>query len=155
MNKIHCNPWIIKFLLQAIIFLSLSMIFYFYYFTEVIQKFANGYTNVVVSQETLLDGEKPPFLTICTNPVAKVEILKKYNISASALDEPNLRERKILSKLNKTIEGFYREATFKLDQDFYIYLTLWLYSNEGWETRKEKLVEGNSNFIQVSLTFEI
>ena len=89
MNKIHCNIWLVKFLLQAAIFVSLSTIFYFYYFTEVVQKFANGYTNLVVSQETILDGAKPPFLTFCMNPVVKVEVLTKYNISAAALNEPN------------------------------------------------------------------
>ena len=86
------------------------------------------------------------------NPFAKEEILKKYNISATALNEPNLREINILRNLNKTVEAFYREATYKLDQDFQMYLTLWLYTNNGWKLRKEKIIEGNSNFIPVTLT---
>ena len=151
MNKIHCNIWLVKFFLQAAIFVALSTIFYFYYFTEVVQKFASGYTNVIVSHENILHGVKPPFLTFCMDPSVKVEVLTKYNISAGALNEPNSKEKNIHSNLNKTIEDFYREATFKLDEDFQIYLTLWQYTNKGWEPRKGKLVEGNSNFIDVSL----
>ena len=65
------------------------------------------------------------------NPGGKEDVLKRYNISVTALNEPNLEERKILRNLNKTIEAFYREATFKLDQDFHIYLTMWVYNKDG------------------------
>ena len=147
--KIKFNIRVLKLIMQLVLFASLFMVFYFYYFTEIIQKFANDYTNVVVSHETHLDGGKPPILTICMNPGAKEEILKKYNISASALNEPTFNERKILNDLNKTIEDVFREATYKLNQDFLVYLSLWLYTENGWESRKGKLVESNSNFIKV------
>ena len=148
-HKVKFNIRVLKLLMQLVLFTSLFMVFYFYYFTEIIQKFANDYTNVVVSHETHLDGGKPPILTICMNPGAKEEILKKYNISASALNEPSFNERKILNDSDKTIEAVFREATYKLNQDFLVYLSLWLYTENGWESRKGKLVEGNSNFIKV------
>ena len=147
----YCNIRLIKLLLQALLFLSLFMIFFFYYCTEVMQKFANDYTNVVVSQETIVNGAKPPFLTLCMNPGAKDHILKKYNFSALALNEPNVHERKILIDSNKTVEDFFREATYKLDHDFEVYLSLWTYTNNGWEYNKEKINESDSNFIQVTL----
>ena len=147
----YCNIRLVKLLLQVSLFLSLFMIFFFCYCTEVIQKFANDYTNVVISQENLLEGAKPPFLTICVNPAAKDHILEKYNFSALALNGPNFHERKILMDLDKTVEDFFREATYKLDHDFEVYLSLWTYTNNGWEYNKEKINERDSNFIQVTL----
>ena len=117
------------------------------------QKFANNYTNVVVSQETILNGAKPPFLTLCMNPGAKDNILKKYNFSALALNGPNFHERKILMDLNKTVEAVFREATYKLDQDFQLFLTLWVYNDSGWDHTKQRMNESDSNFIQVMLQF--
>ena len=149
----HWNIRLIKLLLQVALFVSLFMIFFFCYCTEVIQKFANDYTNVVISQENLLEGAKPPFLTVCVNPAAKDHILEKYNFSAMVLNEPNFHERKILSDLNKTIEAVFREATYKLDQDFQLFITLWVYNNSGWDYKKQRMNESDSNFIQVMLQF--
>ena len=78
--------------------------------------------------------------------------MKKYNISASALNEPNFEERRVLNKLNKTIEAFFRESTYNLDQDFQVYLSLWVYTKDGWQDHKEKIVKSDSNFIKVRLS---
>ena len=88
----------VKFLLKLSTFLSLSAIFYVYYFTEVVTKYANGYTNLVVSYEEINHKIKPPILTVCTTPHSKIDVLKKYNVTASTLSEPSEREEKILEK---------------------------------------------------------
>ena len=117
----------VKFLLKLLTFLSLSAIFYVYYFTEVVTKYANGYTNLVVSYEEINHKIKPPILTVCTTPHSKIDVLKKYNVTASTLSEPSEREEKILEKFNLTFVDFFREVTFSLSRDFNIYLTIWIY----------------------------
>ena len=139
----------VKFLLNLLTFLSLSAIFYVYYFTEVVTKYANGYTNLVVSYEEINHKIKPPILTVCTTPHSKIAVLKKYNVTASTLSEPSEREEKILEKFNLTFVDFFREVTFSLSRDFNIYLTIWIYGNNGWDDYKIKLNEGIKNIVQV------
>ena len=76
--------------------------------------------------------------------------LNKYNISVEALNEPNPFEIKILESFNKTVEDLYREATFKLNRDFFMYVTWWIYDNKGWQEYKIQCFEGNENFIKVN-----
>ena len=123
-----------KIKLRLLLFLSLSVIFYVYYFTEVVTKYANGYTNVVVSNEEITDEIKTPIFTVCTTPHFNIAILNKYNFTASALTEPSEREENTLYDFNKTFVEFFREATFLLNNDFYMYLTIWTYGQNGWKS---------------------
>ena len=142
----------LKILLKLLIFLSLSAIFYVYYFTEVVTKYANGYTNIVNLNEIIKDKLKPPILTFCTTPRSKIDVLKKYNLTASALAEPTEKEEKIFDTLNKTFVDFYREVTFSLERDYDVYLRVWIYGKNGWDLYKIKLNKGNKNTIQVNTT---
>ena len=137
-------------LFKSVAFISLSILFYFLYFTEIAQKYRDGYTNVMVYHETLNDGIDPPVLTMCMTPRTKNLILEKYKLSTAVLNEPNMDEKKILSSLNKTVEALFREVTFKLNTDFGLYIKLWFYEEgHGWKGYEGKMLEGNENYIKV------
>ena len=137
-------------LFKSAAFVTLSVLFYFMYFTEITQKYRDGYRNVIVYQETLDDGIDPPVLTMCMTPRTKNFILEKYKLSNAVLNEPNIEEKKILSSLNKTVEALFREVTYKLNTDFDLYIKLWFYEEEhGWRGYEEKILEGNENYIKV------
>ena len=97
--NMFCKIYHILIIFKLVAFISLSTLFYFLYFTEIAQKYRDGYTNVIVSQETLDDGIDPPFLTICMAPRTKNLILNNYKLSNGVLNEPNIDEIKFLSSL--------------------------------------------------------
>ena len=138
-------------ILKFMIFISLAAIFYIFYFTEVVNKFAERDTTMVLSQETIEKNEtSPPFITFCTTPRAKNSIFEGYKLSGGVLDEPTFNDRKILTSLNKTIEDMFREITFKLNRDFYLYINLWVYDDKfGWQNFEGKMKEGSDNYIEV------
>ena len=66
-------------------------------------------------------------------PRTKNLILEKYKLSNAVLNEPNIKEKTILSSLNKTVEALFREVTYKLNKDFDLLIKLWFYEEEqGW-----------------------
>ena len=67
----RCKTFHILLLLKTAIFIGLSAVFYVFYFTTVAQKYAEGLTTVVVSQERMGNRKKIPFLTLCMTPFAK------------------------------------------------------------------------------------
>ena len=151
---IICKGSNILLVLKSLIFVSLAAIFYIFYFTDVVKKFAERDTTLIYSQENIEENEKnpPPFITFCTNPRAKNSILKEYKLSPGVLDEPNSNDKKILISLNKTIDSLFREVTFKLDQDFYFSIGLWFYEDKfGWIKYSKKMKEGSDNYIEVQI----
>ena len=78
-------------------------------------------------------------------------MVPQYNVPASALSEPSKVEKTILTNFNKTFVDFFREVTFSLNSDFYMYLTIWIYGKSGWVSYKTKLNESNENIIQVKM----
>ena len=138
-------------ILKSLIFISLAAIFYIFYFTEVVKKFAERDTTLINSQETIEENERnPPFITFCTTPRAKNSILDGYKLSRGVLNEPNFNDKKILIGLNKTVEALFREATFKLNRDFYFSISFWIYEEElGWTNYTAKMTEGSNNYIEV------
>ena len=137
--------FIIKFLLKAAIYLGLIAVVYFYQIIEVQNKYAKKLTNIAMSEKLMKDGIKPPFMTLCFGPLAKQEVLDKYNLNKAALNEPNSAQKKILNTLNKTLEKFFMEATYKLDKDFKLYMIWWYYGSEGWERLKKQISLGDVN----------
>ena len=150
---IICNDFHILLILKSLIFISLAAIFYIFYFTDVVNKFAERDTTLVHSQETIEENERnPPFITFCMNPRAKNSILDGYKLSRGVLNEPNSNDKKILISLNKTVEALFREATFKLNRDFYMSINLWFYEDEfGWRNYTGKITEGSNNYIEVQI----
>ena len=151
----HLKLSIIKFLIKSSIFISLSAIFYVFYFTDVIHKYADGYTNVAIIKETLPNGMKPPYLTMCLSPHAKKSLLKHKNLSLGVFSEPTVNEQKILAELNITIEELFRKYTFKLNEDHYLYISFWSYEKEGWKENKTKLFLGQDNKIKVNVLIKV
>ena len=148
-----CKDFKILWILKSLIFISLAAIFYIFYFTEVVNKFTERDTTLIHSQETIGENESnPPFITFCMTPRAKNSIIEGYKLSRGVLNEPNSNDKKILISLNKTVEALFREATFKLNRDFYLTIKLWFYEDEfGWRYYKGKMTEGSNNYIQVRI----
>ena len=139
------TSFIIKFLLKAAIYLGLIAVVYFYQIIEVQNKYAEKLTNIANSEKVMENGIKPPFMTLCIGPLAKQEVLNKYNLNKAALNEPNSSQKNILNTLNKTLEEFFIEATYKLDKDFKLYIIWWYYGSEGWERLKKQISLGDLN----------
>ena len=127
------------------------MTFYFYYFTEVVHKYSEGYTNIAISRDKITGGIHP-FFTLCMNPMAKSYLLEAYNISKFALNEPNPTEASMLAKLNKTIEDVFKDATFQIATDFHLHLS---WRRAGLTGNQIELTEGSGNFISVRQTYNI
>ena len=148
---IICKASYILLVLKSMIFTSLAVIFYIFYFTGVVNKFADRDTTLINSQEIIEENEmNPPFITFCLDPRSKKSLLKGYKLSNGVLNEPNANDQKVLKSMNKTIETLFREVTFKLNRDFYLYINLWFYEVEfGWQNYRGKMKDGNDNYIEV------
>ena len=148
-----CKSSYILLFLKTLIFISLALIFYAFYFTDVISKFANRDTTLVFSQQIVdKNATEAPFITFCSQPRAKKTILEKYKLSSGVLNEPNLNDIDILFSLNKTIDTLLQEVTIKIDVYFELYIKLWYYDNEnGWKNYEVKLQEGSNNYIEVGI----
>ena len=135
------------------IYISLAVVFYIFYCTEVVNKFAERDTNLILSQEIIKENEmNPPFITFCLTPRSKKSILEDYKLSRGVLNEPNSNDQKILISLNKTVETLFREVTYKLNRDFHLYISLWFYEDKfGWHSYEGKMKEGNDNYIEVRI----
>ena len=145
----YCKKSLILLFFKAGLFLTLAIVFYEVYLTEIVLKYAKRYTYVHLSQETMETRIKPPVLTVCMTPRAKLEILEKYSMSLGSLNEPNPDESTILANLNKTVEELFRESTFKLNVDYSLNISLWFYEEFGWKSYEKKMLEGNNNSILV------
>ena len=135
----------IKLLLKAAIYLCLIIIVYFYQILEVVDKYKENLTNIAISEEKMEKGVKPPFMTLCIGPRAKQEVFDKYNLNKAALSEPNYDQMKILATLNKTLEEFFIEATYKLNVDFRLFIIWWVYGSQGWKRLQKQISIGDAN----------
>ena len=135
----------IKFLLKAGIYLCLIVFVYFYQIIDVLNKYEENLTNIAHSEKIMENGTKPPFMTLCIGPRAKQEVLDKYKMSLNALNEPNSSEKNTLAMLNKTFEEFFMEATFKLNEDFKLFMIWWDYGTEGWSKIQKQISLGDAN----------
>ena len=146
-----CKTSYILLLSKTLIFICLAAIFFIFYCTEVVNKFTERDTNLILSQENIKENKMNfPFITFCMTPRSKKSILEDYKLSRGVLNEPNSNDKKILISLNKTLETLFREATFKLNRDFYFSINLWFYEDEfGWHNYTGKMTEGKDNYIEV------
>ena len=156
-SAIISKAYLLQLILKSMIFIFFATLFYIFYFTDVVNKFAEKDTTIIYSQETVEENEMiSPFITFCTNPSTKISILEEYKLSNGFLDAPNSNDTKILMSLNKTIEALFREATFKLNRDFYLYINLWFYEEEfGWQNYEGKMEEGSENYIEVQIKLKV
>ena len=152
-----CKTSYILLLLKTLIFFCLAAIFYIFYCTEVVNKFTERDTNLILSQENIEENKmKFPLITFCMTPRSKNSILDGYKLSRAVLNEPNSNDRKILISLNKTVEALFREVTFKLNRDFYLHINLWFYEDKfGWQNYEGKMKEGSENYIEVKIKLKV
>ena len=129
--------------------MCLIVFVYFYQINDVLHTYAENLTNIANSEMISENGIKPPFITLCIGPRAKQEVLDKYKMNNGALDEPNASQKTVLTKLNKSYEDFFMEATFKLNEDFKLYMIWWEYDDEGWKKLKKQLTLGDANLQKV------
>ena len=129
--------------------MCLIVFVYFYQINDVLHTYAENLTNIANSEMISENGIKPPFITLCIGPRAKQEVLDKYKMNNGALDEPNASQKTVLTKLNKSYEDFFMEATFKLNVDFKLYMIWWEYDDEGWKKLKKQLTLGDANLQKV------
>ena len=150
-----CKPSYILLLLKTLIFSCLAVIFCIFFFTDVVHKFTERDTYLVLSQETIEENKaEPPFITFCMQPIAKKMILEDYKLSAGVFNEPNKNDVEILVNLNKTIETLFRETTFKINVDFELYIKLWYYDyDHGLKHYEGKMREGSDNYIKVKIHY--
>ena len=135
--------------MKAGIYMCLIVFVYFYQINDVLHTYAENLTNIANSEMISENGIKPPFITLCIGPRAKQEVLDKYKMNNGALDEPNASQKTVLTKLNKSYEDFFMEATFKLNEDFKLYMIWWEYDDEGWKKLKKQLTLGDANLQKV------
>ena len=146
----NCKSSNILLLLKTLIFFCLAIVFFIFYFTDVIHKFAERDTTLILSHETIEENvAEPPLITFCIQPRTKKTILEGYKLSTGVLYEPNQNDVEILAMLNKTIETLFKEVTFKINVDFELFIRLWYYEDDyGWKNYTGKMNEG-SNYIKV------
>ena len=146
----NCNSSNILLLLKTLIFICLAIVFFIFYFTDVIHKFAERDTTLILSHETIEENvAEAPLITFCVQPRVKRTILEGYKLSTGVLYEPHQNDVEILASLNKTIETLFREVTFKINVDFELVIKLWYYEDDyGWKNYTGKMREG-SNYIKV------
>ena len=106
----------------------MSVIFYNFYFTDVVSKFADKDTTLVQSQENIEDNVvEPPFFTFWMQLRANKSYLDGYKLSTGVLNEPNHNNVKTIVSFNKT---FFREVTFKINVAFELDIRLCYYEND-------------------------
>ena len=156
-SAIISKAYLLQLILKSMMFIFFATLFYIFYYTDVVNKFAEKDTTIIYSQETVEDDEmNSPFITFCTNPSIKISILEEYKLSHGVLDAPNSNDTEILMSLNKTIETLFREVTLKLNRDFYLYINLWFYEEEsGWKNYEGKMKEGSENYIEVQIELKV
>ena len=74
----------VLFFVKSALFIALSAIFYIFYLTEIIKKYADGYTYFLTYQKTM-EAVTPPFLTLCPTPRARLSILADFRLIVRAL----------------------------------------------------------------------
>ena len=87
-NTAHkCDPCGLKMVkiqkrtvLKTLVFITLLVLFYIYYFKQVYKQFSEQLTNTAKYEEKIT-VTKPPTITICFDPAFKPSVFEKYNIS--------------------------------------------------------------------------
>ena len=66
--------------MKSTVLIALLLLFYVYYFREVIKHFTEQLTNTAKFEEKITVAE-PPTITICFDPIFKPSVFEEYNIT--------------------------------------------------------------------------
>ena len=95
-----CKASYVPLILKSMIFIFLAIISYIFYFTDVINKFAEKDTTLIYSQETVEDHEiHPLFITFFTKPRAKCGTKDHHQGNASERSNLGLAPNSIIKSI--------------------------------------------------------
>ena len=119
---------------KVTIYITLLILFYFFYMMDVLNQYAGQKTNFAKSTDNILEkGVDMPALTFCLRPIFKPSMLKHHNISATFCITPNLVDETnqfILENANLTWNEFCLNISYKLERDFTLDLSdSWVVNN--------------------------
>ena len=111
-------------ILKFIIVVTLLLVYYQFFFKDVIANYSEDMTNIATMLKAFNDDEigiKAPAFTICMEPASKKEILEKYNITSAFffLKEGSFEHL----KGKKTMKEIIYETSYRLNKDFKIAFT--------------------------------
>ena len=102
-------------LVKALVFMTLLMIFYIFFFVPVMKQYSQNYTNLA-KIETKEERIELPTFSVCTG--WRKSLMKKYKISYLFMYQPP--DDKSNLPPNATIRSLFDDLTYKLNQDFVI-----------------------------------
>ena len=119
-------------ILKSIIIVTLLIVYYQFFFKDVIENYSEGLTNIATTLKVFDESEigiKAPALAVCMKPAWKKEILEKYNITNQFF----MLRYGSFEHLNgkKTMKEIITEASFRMKEDFNIVLTTYQQPLEG------------------------
>ena len=117
---------------KTLIFFTLLILFYQYFFLDVVHKYKADLTNFAIMEKDATEGIQAPVLTFCLP--YKSSVLKKYNITKRFFHSGILRIPEIYPTNIMSMNSLFMEASNVLNVDFEISVFL---SNE------HKVVVGN------------
>ena len=110
------TPNKVKAIVKAILFLVLVILFLVFYFIHQAEEFMKGSTTFTSRNEKVLDFEMPS-LVLCFDPPFKASIFGNKSKNLNGLLTSN-------DVLNDSFNEFFENATYKLDKDFYMELSI-------------------------------
>ena len=110
------TPNKVKAVVKAISFLVLVILFLIFYFIHQAEEFMKGSTTFTSRNEKVLDFEMPS-LVLCFDPPFKASIFGNKSKNLNGLLTSN-------DVLNDSFDEFFENATYKLDKDFYMDMSI-------------------------------
>ena len=107
LTEMKCDIKIKRTILKALVFISLLILFYIFYFKQVFDQYSNQLTNTAKFEEKI-EHVEPPTLTICFEPIYKPSVLEKYNVTEEMFFEDDFTDLLFL----------FVNLFFKQDKDF-------------------------------------
>ena len=111
-------------LLKLIFVAILLVVYYLYFFKDVVENYANRLTNLATKQEPLTNGMETPAITICLSPTRKAKKMEEWNITEQFF---KLKTLKTYDNLFNDVfmKDIIDDTSFKLDKDFFIEFGTW------------------------------
>ena len=135
-------------ILKCIIVVILLIIYYLFFFKGVIYNYSQGLTNLATMDRKLENeiGIKSPAFVICMEPIWKIEVLEKYNITSPFF----MLNKGSFEHLNdkKTMKEIISEASFRMNEDYKIAITTYqppLYDDSTYMNVGENTFISNGN----------
>ena len=120
MNSLKIMVILLKLIFVAI----LLVVYYLYFFKDVVENYANRLTNLATKQEPLTNGMETPAITICLSPTRKAKKMEEWNITEQFFKLKTLKTYDNLFN-DVSMKDIIDDTSFKLDKDFFIEFGTW------------------------------